>query len=149
MFLFFLQLMDRGSLCGVSLEPHLIVCQIVFVMAIAVMRGQWGRCVCWWAVQQPPPLWATWAPAPHPRPWPPEPRTSPKTLGLSQIFPQEAPCTPAAKMWTHHISIALTLKETPILMHLTVVDLHFNCEKRAKGTVYLPFSQLIHYPFVI
>lgn len=43
---------------------------------------------------------------------------------------QEAPFTPAARTSTPRTSTALTLKETPTLMHLIAEDLLFSCGQK-------------------
>ena len=123
---FLLQSVDHGGLCAAFPWPPLIVCQIVFAMATAVMLGLWGQCACWWEGQRPLLLWVTSTPALLPLHLPAEPRSWPMALEAYPSSPQEAPFTPAAKTSTPRTSTALTLKETPTLMHLTVEDLLFN-----------------------
>lgn len=125
------QPLDHGSLHVVFLWPPLIVCQIVFAMATAAMPGQWGQCVCWWEGQQPPLLWDTSTPAPLPHPMA-EPQRAPIAQGASLSLLQVVPSTPAARTSILHSSTALTLKETPTLMHLTVEDLLFSFDERRK-----------------
>lgn len=49
----------RGGPLVAFLWLPLTASQTAFATATAAMPGQWGRCVCWWAVRRPPPLWAT------------------------------------------------------------------------------------------
>lgn len=131
--------MCHGGLCVVFLWHHPTVCPTVFAMATAVMPGQWGQYAYWWEVQQPPLLWATSIPAPLPLPLPQDPQKLPTAQGASLSFLPGAPSTPAARMSIPHTLTALTLKETPTLMHLTVEDLLFSWQ-----TFQIPYSDVFN-----